>query len=121
MVGKGHSSKNKENASTEGEADPDAFVFSTDGLIGDVQRKVMAVFEVFDQQGQKMVDVREVGTMCRALGKEDLITTRIFWICLVRTMHDDSLTYVLLTRNVVKGQFAITILMVFTSSTFTIP
>lgn len=78
MVGKGHSSKNKENASTEGEADPDAFVFSTDGLIGDVQRKVMAVFEVFDQQGQKMVDVREVGTMCRALGKEDLITTRIF-------------------------------------------
>lgn len=64
MEGRKKGRKNKD-ADPEGEVDPDAFVFSTDVLIGDIERKCMGVFEVLalDQNGQKMVDVREVGSI----------------------------------------------------------
>ena len=41
----------------------------------DLQRKVAAVFAVFDQTGQKTVDAREVGTIVRTLGKAKISQT----------------------------------------------
>lgn len=69
MPPKAHKKDKDKEGAAENEGDPDAFVFSTDAVIGDIQRKAAAVFEVFDQGGTKMVDVREVGTMLRALGE----------------------------------------------------
>jgi len=45
------------------------FTFSSDPLLNEIQKKIVSVFEIFDVGGQKAVDVREVGTMCRALGE----------------------------------------------------
>jgi len=60
-----------QNNSQEKEApvvDSNAFNFSSDPQIGDVQRKIVSVFEMFDPGNQKIVDVREVGCIVRALG-----------------------------------------------------
>lgn len=65
------SEKNQRKESSEVALEEDAegaFAFSQDPLVNEVQRQVIGVFEVFDQSNQKTVDVREVGTMCRALG-----------------------------------------------------
>jgi hypothetical protein len=53
----------------EKEVSDGSFVFSPDPSIAEIQRKVIAVFEIFDVGSQKIVDVREVGTMSRALGQ----------------------------------------------------
>ncbi len=50
------------------EAEKD-FVYSSDPLQADVEHRVTKVFDVFDTQHVKIVDVREVGTMVRALGQ----------------------------------------------------
>ena len=50
--------------------DEPAFIFSTDPLQAGIERRVANVFDVFDTSRQKVVDVREVGTMIRALGKQ---------------------------------------------------
>lgn len=49
--------------------DDTPFSFSADPLQAEIERKVAKVFDVFDSNRQKVVDVREVGTMVRALGK----------------------------------------------------
>lgn len=45
------------------------FIYSSDPLQADVEHRVTKVFDVFDTQHLKIVDVREVGTMVRALGQ----------------------------------------------------
>lgn len=45
------------------------FVYSSDPLQAEVEHRITKVFDVFDTQHLKIVDVREVGTMVRALGQ----------------------------------------------------
>lgn len=45
------------------------FVYSSDPLQADVEHRVTKFVDVFDTQHVKVVDVREVGTMVRALGQ----------------------------------------------------
>lgn len=56
---KGHSEKDKD----------ETFVYSADPIQAEIERRVGKVFDVFDTSHQRVVDVREVGTMIRALGK----------------------------------------------------
>lgn len=38
-------------------------------VVNDLERRIAEAFEVFDHGGNKTVDVREVGTIIRSLGK----------------------------------------------------
>jgi len=59
--------KEAEKKEAEKKEDEAPFVYSSDPNQAGIERRVANVFDVFDASGLKVVDVREVGTMMRAL------------------------------------------------------
>ncbi|KAI0241896.1 Dynein regulatory complex protein 8 [Lamellibrachia satsuma] len=49
---------------------------SAESMVADIQSRISAAFDIFDHEGNKTVDVREIGTIIRSLGccpsEEDL-------------------------------------------------
>lgn len=52
----------------------------------DLEKRIAEAFEVFDHGGNKTVDVREVGTILRSLGKQLLIIRLILLYIILATI-----------------------------------
>ena len=65
----------------EQEAELALLAASTDPHIIEIQRKITSVFDMFDQSNKKAIDVREVGSIIRALGETFSILFELFNRC----------------------------------------